>query len=138
VLLSITGLPRRHVTFMWSCWAVGVGMDIGLALAGAAWQMCLLAFFSFGLATAGLLIWSMLMYTLVPTEMLGRVSSLDWFVSIGLTPVSFALTGRLRTPSARGRRWPGRGSWGCSPSRSCSSPACATPSGSRCPTARPG
>ena len=95
VLLSITGLPRRHVTFMWSCWAVGVGMDIGLALAGAAWQMCLLAFFSFGLATAGLLIWSMLMYTLVPTEMLGRVSSLDWFVSIGLTPVSFALTGPI-------------------------------------------
>ena len=26
-------------------------------------------------------------------ELLGRVSSLDWFVSIGLTPVSFALTG---------------------------------------------
>ena len=35
------------------------------------------------------------MYTLVPTEMLGRVSSLDWFVSIGLTPVSFALTGPI-------------------------------------------
>ena len=33
------------------------------------------------------------MYTLVPTEMLGRVSSLDWFVSIGLTPLSFAITG---------------------------------------------
>jgi hypothetical protein len=37
----------------------------------------------------------MLMYTLVPSEMLGRVSSLDWFVSIGLTPVSFALTGPI-------------------------------------------
>ncbi len=95
VLLSVTGLPRRHVTFMWSAWAVGVGMDIGIALAGAPWQMCILAFFSFGLATAGLLTWSMLMYTLVPAEMLGRVSSVDWFVSIGLTPVSFALTGPI-------------------------------------------
>ena len=95
VLLSITGLPRRHVTFMWSAWTVGVVMDVGLALAGASWQMCVLAFFSFGLATAGLLTWSMLMYTLVPGEMLGRVSSLDWFVSIGLTPVSFALTGPI-------------------------------------------
>ncbi len=95
VLLSITGLPRRHVTFMWSAWTVGVVMDIGLALAGASWQMCVLAFFSFGLGTAGLLTWSMLMYTLVPGEMLGRVSSLDWFISIGLTPLSFALTGPL-------------------------------------------
>ena len=33
VVLSITGLPRRHVTFMWSAWTVGVVMDIGLALA---------------------------------------------------------------------------------------------------------
>jgi MFS family permease len=95
VVLSITGLPRRHVTFMWSAWTVGVVMDVGLALAGAAWQMCVLAFFSFGLATAGLLTWSMLMYTLVPGEMLGRVSSLDWFISIGLTPLSFALTGPI-------------------------------------------
>ena len=33
------------------------------------------------------------MNTLVPPELLGRVSSFDWFVSIGLTPLSFALTG---------------------------------------------
>jgi hypothetical protein len=70
-------------------------MDIGLALAGASWQMCVLAFFWLGLSTAGLLTWSMLMYTLVPAEMLGRVSSVDWFVSIGLTPLSFALTGPI-------------------------------------------
>ncbi len=95
LILSATGLPRRHVTFMWLAWGVGMGLDIGLALAGAAWQMCVLAFFSFGLATSGMLVWSTLMYTLVPAEMLGRVSSLDWFVSIGLTPVSFALTGPL-------------------------------------------
>jgi Na+/melibiose symporter-like transporter len=95
VLLSITGLPRRHVTFMWWAWTVGITLDIGLALSGASWQMCVLAFFSFALSTAGLLTWNMLMYTLVPSEMLGRVSSLDWFVSIGLTPVSFALVGPI-------------------------------------------
>jgi MFS family permease len=95
VILSLTGLPRRHVTFMWAAWSVGTGLDIGLALAGASWQMCVLAFFSFGLATTGLLVWSMLLYTLVPAEMLGRVTSVDWFVSIGLTPVSFALTGPI-------------------------------------------
>jgi hypothetical protein len=28
----------------------------------------------------------------VPSAMLGRVSSLDWLISIGLLPISFALT----------------------------------------------
>jgi hypothetical protein len=42
-----------------------------------------------------MIIWNTLMHTLVPGELLGRVSSLDWFVSIGLIPVSFALTGPI-------------------------------------------
>jgi len=29
----------------------------------------------------------------VPRQLLGRVSSLDWMMSIGLVPVSYALTG---------------------------------------------
>jgi hypothetical protein len=91
--LSRTGAPRRHVTFMWAAWGVGTVLDIGLAISTAAWQMCAIAFFSFGFATAGMVVWSTLVNTLVPAEMLGRVSSLDWFVSIGLTPLSFAITG---------------------------------------------
>jgi hypothetical protein len=31
----------------------------------------------------------------VPAELLGRVSSLDWLISIGLLPLSFALTGPI-------------------------------------------
>ena len=91
--LSRTGLPRRHVTFMWTAWTFGIVLDIGFAIAGAAWQMCAIAFLSFGFGTVGMIVWNTLMNTLVPPEMLGRVSSLDWFVSIGLTPLSFALTG---------------------------------------------
>jgi len=33
------------------------------------------------------------MHRLVPRELLGRVSSLDWLVSVSLIPISFALTG---------------------------------------------
>jgi hypothetical protein len=43
--------------------------------------------------TAGMVVWGTLMSTRVPPELRGRVHSLDWFVSIALTPVSFALTG---------------------------------------------
>jgi putative exporter of polyketide antibiotics len=40
-----------------------------------------------------MVVWGVLMTTRVPHELRGRVHSVDWFVSIGLTPVSFALTG---------------------------------------------
>jgi Na+/melibiose symporter-like transporter len=93
LVLSRTGLPRRRVTFMWSAWTVGIVLDVGFAIAGAAWQMCAIAVLSFGLGTVGMIVWNTLVTTLVPTEMLGRVSSFDWFVSIGLTPLSFAITG---------------------------------------------
>jgi hypothetical protein len=33
------------------------------------------------------------MQRVVPTELLGRVKSLDWLVSNGFVPISFALTG---------------------------------------------
>ncbi len=93
ILLGRIGLPRRHITFMWSAWCVGDVLFIGFAFTDAAWQMCLISFVAFGLSTAAMVVWNTLMNTLVPPELLGRVSSLDWFVSIGLTPVSFAITG---------------------------------------------
>jgi MFS family permease len=93
VLIGRTGLPRRHVTFMWSAWCVGDVLFLGLAVADAAWQMCLVSFVAFSLGTAAMVVWNTLMNTLVPPELLGRVSSFDWFVSIGLTPLSFAVTG---------------------------------------------
>ena len=86
VLVGRIGLPKRHITFMWGAWCVGDVLYIGLAFARSAWQMCLFAFLNFALGTAALVVWNTLMNTLVPPELLGRVSSFDWFVSIGLTP----------------------------------------------------
>ena len=93
LLMSRTGAPRRHITFMYAAWAVGTLVQAVFAIAGSAWQMCLVAFIGFGLTTAGMVVWNTLIQTLVPADMLGRVSSFDWFVSTGLVPLSFALTG---------------------------------------------
>jgi len=38
-------------------------------------------------------VWATTKHRMVPGELLGRVSSFDWFISIGLVPLSFALTG---------------------------------------------
>jgi hypothetical protein len=43
--------------------------------------------------SAGLIVWITTKQRLVPGRLLGRVSSFDWFVSIGLVPASYALTG---------------------------------------------
>jgi hypothetical protein len=49
----------------------------------------------------GGIIWTTMLQQLVPQ--LGRVSSLDWLVSAGLVPVSFALTGPVA--GAIGAEW---------------------------------
>ena len=44
------------------------------------------------LEAAGTIIWATIKQLHVPASLLGRVSSLDWLISIGFLPVSFALT----------------------------------------------
>jgi hypothetical protein len=44
------------------------------------------------LEAAGTIVWATIKQRHVPGSMLGRVSSLDWLISIALLPVSFALT----------------------------------------------
>jgi len=87
------GLPRRRVVVMCVVWAVSFA---GIACYGAmraVWQGMAIAFTVNALHGFGLVIWFTLMQTLVPREMLGRVSSLDWLISVGLFPVSLAITG---------------------------------------------
>ena len=45
------------------------------------------------LETAGTIVWATAKQRHVAPQLLGRVSSLDWLISIGLLPLSFALTG---------------------------------------------
>jgi hypothetical protein len=48
-----------------------------------------------GCWAAGLIVWVTLMQRVVPAELLGRVKSVDWLFSLGLAPLSFAVTGPL-------------------------------------------
>lgn len=88
-------LPKRHVTTMYWLWTGGLMGVVGLGLARNLWQ-AMVAGFVFGVGiTTGSIIWATLMQTLVPRSLLGRATSLDWLVSISLTPVSFAIAGPL-------------------------------------------
>ncbi len=88
-------LPRRYLTFMMAFWAFGT---IPLALIGltrSPWELAALLVVVGITGGLGQVIWGTLLQRRVPTHMLGRVSSLDFFVSLALMPVSMALAGPL-------------------------------------------
>ena len=86
-------IPRRGITFIYACWTVATLAVAGYGLSSAMWQLMLAALAFNALETAGTIVWATLKQRHVPRHMLGRVSSLDWLISIGLLPLSFALTG---------------------------------------------
>ncbi|HLB44226.1 MAG TPA: MFS transporter, partial [Candidatus Limnocylindrales bacterium] len=87
------GLPRRRVTAMYLAWTFGIGTMAVYGLMTSLWQALLVAIFTHALFELGQVIWTTMIQQLVPRQLLGRVSSLDWLVSVGLIPVSYALTG---------------------------------------------
>src|SRR5215216_2887666 len=88
-------LPRRYLTVMMTMWSVG---SIPLVIVGVTSSFPLMAVATLVIGFtdgAGMVIWGTLLQRRVPTEMLGRVSSLDFFVSLAFMPVSFAIAGPL-------------------------------------------
>ncbi len=92
VVLGQRRHPRRDVTVMYVTWTIATLAVAGYGLATAAWQLMIACFLFNGLETAGTIVWATMKQRHVPASMLGRVSSLDWLISIGLLPLSFALT----------------------------------------------
>jgi DHA3 family tetracycline resistance protein-like MFS transporter len=70
-------------------------MIAGFGLMTELWHALVVSAVSAALFELGAIIWYTLLQRLVPRDLLGRVSSLDWLVSIGLVPLSFAFTGPI-------------------------------------------
>jgi MFS transporter, DHA3 family, tetracycline resistance protein len=88
-------LPRRYLSVMMAMWSVGA---VPLVVFGFTSSFALMAVATFVIGFtdgAGMVIWGTLLQRRVPTAMLGRVSSLDFFVSLAFMPVSFAIVGPL-------------------------------------------
>ena len=93
VFLGQRGLPRRDITFMYVTWTLATLAVAGYGLSTAVWQLMIASLAFNALETAGTIVWATAKQRHVPAALLGRVSSLDWLISIGLLPLSFALTG---------------------------------------------
>jgi MFS family permease len=90
--MTRSGLPSRSITFIYAVWTPATLAVAGYGLATAMWQLMLASLAFNLLETAGTIVWATVKQQWVPTQMLGRVSSIDWLISIGLLPLSFALT----------------------------------------------
>jgi MFS transporter, DHA3 family, tetracycline resistance protein len=93
--VSSRRLPRRYLSVMMAMWSLG---SVPLVVVGftSSFPSMAVATFVIGVTDgAGMVIWGTLLQRRVPTEMLGRVSSLDFFVSLAFMPVSFAIVGPL-------------------------------------------
>lgn len=86
-------LPRRYLTVMNLLWAFGCLPLAVFGLTDQIWVMALAAFLVGAAFNGGVVIWGTLLQRRVPPEMLGRVSSLDFFVSLAFMPVSMAFAG---------------------------------------------
>jgi MFS family permease len=93
IVVASRRLPRRYLTVMVLSWGIG---SVPLAIIGFTtelWVMAAAVFIVGFTGSAGQVIWGTLLQRRVPRHLLGRVSSLDFFVSLALMPVSMALAG---------------------------------------------
>jgi MFS family permease len=92
LLVGSIGMPRRSITFIYVAWTCSTLLVAGYAISRAPWQAMVVSFFFSAFEAAGTVVWLTTKQRLVPRNLLGRVSSFDWFISTGLVPLSFAIT----------------------------------------------
>lgn len=86
-------MPRRYLTVMNLMWGIGCLPFIVMGVATDIWMVVAAAFVLGAMFSAPMVIWGTLLQRRVPPHLLGRVASLDFFVSISLMPVSMAIAG---------------------------------------------
>ena len=86
-------LPRRYLTVMMVSWGAGSLPIAAIGIMDSFWALAAALFIFGATGSVGMVIWGTLLQRRVPPHLLGRVSSLDFFVSLALMPVSMALAG---------------------------------------------
>ena len=88
-------LPKRALTWLYVTFAVGTFATALFGIVTRLWQAMIAGFIAEASIAALIVIWYTLLQRLVPGGMLGRVTSLDWMISMAGVPLSFAAVGPL-------------------------------------------
>ncbi|CAM3957251.1 MULTISPECIES: MFS transporter [Tsukamurella] len=93
LFMAARRMPRRYLTVMMVLWGLASLPMVVFGIADSVWPMVIAGFVLGVLFEAPVVIWGTLLQRRVPRRLLGRVSSLDFFVSLVFMPLSFALAG---------------------------------------------
>jgi MFS family permease len=91
--MAMFKMPRRYLTVMNLFWGAGCLPLVLIGVFANVWVIAAAVFVVGICFSAPMVIWGTLLQRRVPPHMLGRVSSLDFFVSLVFMPVSMALAG---------------------------------------------
>ena len=86
-------IPRRRIRAMWIAWTAANGVLLIFGLVTQSWEVFLVPLVTAPGILYGNVVWESMLQAVVPRELLGRVSSVDWFVSLGLAPVGLVFAG---------------------------------------------
>jgi MFS family permease len=95
VIVASLKLPRRYLTVMNLLWGAGCLPLVVIGITSELWVMVVAVFIVGFCFQAATVIWGTLLQRRVPPELLGRISSLDFFVSLAFMPISMALAGPI-------------------------------------------
>lgn len=93
IVVSSRPIPRRYLTTMILLWGFGALPFVLLGVVDQLWLIAAILFVDGVTGAAAQVLWGTLLQQRVPAALLGRVSSLDFFVSLALMPVSMAVAG---------------------------------------------
>jgi MFS family permease len=93
LVMASVPMPRRYLTLMNLGWGAACVPFLLIGVTTQVWVVVACAFVMGALFSAPMVIWGTLLQRRVPPALLGRVASLDFFVSVSLMPVSMALAG---------------------------------------------
>jgi len=95
VIAGAMPTPRRRIRWMWLCWAGAAALDVLFGLSPSAPVACVVLVGIGPLMMMGNIAWESLLQTEVPRDLLGRVSSVDWTLSLAGSPIGLVLAGTI-------------------------------------------
>ena len=93
IIVGSLKTPRRRLHAITVTWLVAAGVIALISVIHHVWMVYLVGLAIGPLLAYGNVMWESMMQTVVPRELLGRVTSVDMFLSFGLSPIGVALAG---------------------------------------------
>jgi MFS family permease len=95
LIVARTGPPRLRMTSTYTGWAISAAGVVALAFAPNVWVAGACSLVITASLMYGNILWNPVMQELVPPELLGRASSVDWLASLSLSPLGLLVSGAL-------------------------------------------